>query len=140
MTRINLIDVCKMTDQHLLAEYRELPRIVNDWKKRYGDIKFYKAIPNKFCLGQGHVKFFRNKIKFLIQRYRLIVDELLKRNFAIKQTSIVDNEVSHILTIDINQITWKPSNEDIEISQQRITEKIKQKPKFYRFYGSTLIT
>lgn len=139
MTRINLIDVSIMTDQHLLAEYRELPRIVNDWKKRYGDSKFYKAIPNKFCLGQGHVKFFRNKIKFLIQQYRLIVDELLKRNFSIKQTSIVDNEVAHLLTIDINQITWKPSVEDITISQQRITEKIKQKPEFYRFYSNRLL-
>lgn len=139
MTRINLIDVSIMTDQHLLAEYRELPRIVNDWKKRYSDIKFYKAIPNKFCLGQGHVKFFRNKIQFLIQRYGLIVGELLKRNFAVKQTSIVDNEISHLLSIDVNQITWKPSNEDIEISQQRITEKIKQKPKFYRFYGSSIL-
>lgn len=139
MTRINLIDVSKMTDQHLLAEYRELPRIVNDWKKRYSDVKFYKAIPNKFCLGQGHVKFFRNKIRFLIQRYRLIVDELLKRNFSVKQTSIVDNEIARVLTIDGNQITWNPSDEDIEISQQRITEKIEQKPEFYRFYGNRLL-
>ena len=138
MTRINLIDVSTMTDQHLLAEYRELPRIVNDWKKRYGDVKFYKAIPNKFCLGQGHVKFFRNKIQFLIQRHRLIVDELLKRNFSVKQISIVDNKVTHLLNIDVNQITWKPSDEDIEISQQRITEKIKQKPEFYRFYSNRL--
>ena len=139
MTRINLIDVSIMTDQHLLAEYRELPRIVNDWKKRYSDIKFYKAIPNKFCLGQGHIKFFWNKIQFLIQRYGLIVGELLKRNFAVKQTSIVDNEISHLLSIDANQITWNPTDEDIAISQQRITEKIKQKPEFYRFYSNAII-
>ena len=60
--------------------------------------------------------------------------------FSVKQTSIVDNEISYLLSIDVNQITWKPSNEDIEISLQQITEKIEQKPEFYRFYGSTLIT
>jgi len=29
MTRINLLPVKELSDQHLMAEYRELPRIVN---------------------------------------------------------------------------------------------------------------
>lgn len=33
MTRINVVPVTELTDKHLLAEYRELPRIFGASKK-----------------------------------------------------------------------------------------------------------
>lgn len=78
MTRINLVKVQTLSDQHLLAEYRELPRIISDWRKRGYFPKFYEGIPSNYRLGSGHVKFFRNKLKFLIKRFSLIIQELLK--------------------------------------------------------------
>lgn len=139
MTRINLVDVTTMADQHLMAEYRELPRIVNEWKVKCNNIKFYQGIPNKFCLGTGHVRFFRNKIRFLIQRYSLIVQELIKRNFKLQQQDMRDSVITNLLAIDEHQVDWFPTKEDIKISQARINEKLRQRPTFYRYYGKLII-
>lgn len=135
MTRINLVRPDQLSDQHLLAEYRELPRIVNDWSHRSTDKSFYKGIPPKYVLGTGHVKFFRNKIKFLVKRHKDIVKECLKRNFKIAKT----NELTSISLIDLDtrQIEYAPSKEEIEISKERINLKIQQKPKWYKYYGKT---
>ena len=103
MTRINLIPPEFLSDQHLLAEYRELPRIVNSYKCNiYNPNKnFYKNIPTKYKLGTGHVKFFRNKIKFLLDRYKLLVKELLYRGFNISYYSEGDyNDLINIVMFD----------------------------------------
>lgn len=60
MTRINLVPVSELSDQHLIAEYRELPRIFNlvlnaQYKGKYPlDFK----ISDTYLLGTGHVTFF----------------------------------------------------------------------------------
>lgn len=55
MTRVNLVPVKELYDQHLLAEHREIKRIPNlikQWK--------YNFVwqPKKYKLWSGHVKFF----------------------------------------------------------------------------------
>ena len=54
MTRINLIDVEELSDQNLLAEYRELPRCIKQ------DINTDDA-PDKYTLGKGHMKWAAHK-------------------------------------------------------------------------------
>ena len=44
MTRINLINPEKLTDQHLLAEYRELPRIFWILRKKISENKEIKVL------------------------------------------------------------------------------------------------
>ncbi len=62
MTRINLIPPTELCDQHLLAEHRELTRIPNAVAKG----KFHlKGQPEEYKLGEGHVRFFFNKMTFL---------------------------------------------------------------------------
>lgn len=57
MTRINIgINPKQLTDQHLLAEAREIKRICNRFKQRLEKNKF-DDIPEKFCLGKGHELF-----------------------------------------------------------------------------------
>ena len=61
MTRINSASpVEHLTDEHLLAEHREIKRLPSVLKK--ANTQTIK-IPAKFCLGPGHVKFFLNKKK-----------------------------------------------------------------------------
>lgn len=56
MTRINLVDPVILSDKHLMAEYRELPRIFTavtklvDKNIRPHDVD----IPEKYVLGKGH--------------------------------------------------------------------------------------
>ena len=62
MTRINShINPKNLSDEHLLAEHREIKRVP---KMLYKSIKkgSVPKIPNKFCLGTGHVTFFYDKI------------------------------------------------------------------------------
>jgi deoxyribonuclease (pyrimidine dimer) len=68
MTRINAgIRPAELVDQHLLAELREIKRIPNVVKQ--GKAKL-DGIPERFSLGTGHVRFFYNKLGYLLRRYR----------------------------------------------------------------------
>lgn len=80
MTRINVVPVTELCDQHLLAEHRELVRIPNGLQS--GKLKFeYLDRPDQYVLGEGHVKFFTNKLRFLYNRYQELDDECIKRGF-----------------------------------------------------------
>ena len=85
MTRINLIPPNELTDQHLLAEHREIKRIPNiilSWKYSLDNQ------PKEFTLWTGHVKFFYDKIQFLYFRYRSLYYECIKRWFNIEDYSL----------------------------------------------------
>ena len=81
MTRINVgIHPSELPSKLLLAEHREIKRIPNVIKSG----KFNLAgIPEKFTLGTGHVKFFYNKLQYLLERYNAIYNECVARNFNV---------------------------------------------------------
>lgn len=82
MTRINVIPVTDLCDQHLLAEHRELVRIPNSLLS--GKLSFqYDDRPSEYTLGAGHVKFFTNKLRFLFTRYQSLHEECLCRGFKV---------------------------------------------------------
>ena len=66
MTRINLIDPSLLCDKHLMAEYRELIRIPN---AVFGRKMEPKPITDDNVLGEGHVKFFSDKLTFLLKQH-----------------------------------------------------------------------
>jgi hypothetical protein len=85
MTRINsAIPVKFLTDEHLLAEHREIKRLPGILFNHKGKVI---PIPTKFCLGKGHVLFFMNKFLFTYNRYKLIYNECLNRGFNVKDYS-----------------------------------------------------
>lgn len=138
MTRINLIPVEELTDQHLIAEYRELPRIFSlvknaqDKGKNVSDFK----ISDKYLLGTGHVIFFYNKLIFLQKRLNLLINECLKRGFhiSLQQEYPLDAFNNEWLN------DWKPDFEEINLSYSRISEKINANPYFYKLKGKALYT
>lgn len=82
MTRINCgIPPAELTDKHLLAEHREIKRIPNTVVSGKAKIE---NIPDKFCLGKGHVKFFYDKQKYLLKRYLEIYTECKLRGFNVQ--------------------------------------------------------
>ena len=63
MTRINIIPVQELFDQHLIAEYREItmvPAALNRTINSKAGLKVSK-INKPFTLNKGHVYFFYNK-------------------------------------------------------------------------------
>lgn len=85
-------------------------------------------IPNQYKLGPGHMLFFKNKLKYLEKRHKLIKKEMQNRGFKINETidlSIFKKDL-------IND--FKPSSKDKEIIKERLIWKINLKPNYYRYY------
>lgn len=128
MTRINLLPPSDLYDQHLMAEYRELPRIFSYVEKLKS---IPKDIPTQYTMGKGHVKFFSDKLKFLMHRQFKITEELLDRGFKINfdvrelylRYSTIDNKFKN---------DYHPTDDEVAISLQRINEKLAEKPGWYR--------
>ena len=130
MTRINLVPVWELSDQHLIAEWRELPRVFRLVKKKLDEWNPI-IISENYTMWTGHVRFFYDKLLFLQKRHQELVKEALKRGFKITLTEKISlnffpEEYCH---------DFIPSEQDLKISQQRILEKLQAKPDFYTFYG-----
>jgi deoxyribonuclease (pyrimidine dimer) len=116
MTRINIgIDTKLLTNKHLLAEHREIKRIPNAIKNSRAVLK---DIPQQFCLGKGHVRFFYNKLLYLKNRYESIYKECIERNLNIQSYITAWNDIPNELMQD-----YTPTPKDIEIIMARLIER-----------------
>jgi hypothetical protein len=87
MTRINCaIPPAILTDQHLLAEHREIKRLPQMWQIWVKNGRKTK-VPKDFTLNTGHCCFFYNKGQYTLNRYRDIHQECLKRGFNVQDYS-----------------------------------------------------
>tara|TARA_Y100000590_G_scaffold445646_1_gene578082 strand:+ start:812 stop:1219 length:408 start_codon:yes stop_codon:yes gene_type:complete len=131
MTRINIIPVQELFDQHLIAEYREItmvPAALNRTINSKSGLKLSK-INNTFTLNKGHVYFFYNKGKYLHKRYKEIVKEMKARGFQPNP----NRKFPKNIFIENNLYNdWQPSVEDYKIIRERIKSKIKARPFWYK--------
>lgn len=124
MTRINVIPVEDLSREHLVAEYREITRVPNNLKKslsRKGKPFCFSEIPLDYVLGEGHVKFFFDKMLFLKNRFELLVEEMLRRNY---KPSYTDSSIF----IPEDKTFYKdytPTKEAIDKNLRRIKERTK---------------
>ena len=125
MVRVNLINPFKLADQHLIAEYDEILMLLGYVKKYPNQI----GIPNQYSLGKGHIKFFKNKLLYLKKRHELLRKEMKKRGFIPKKT------INLKLFRKSLRNDWKPAERDFSIIKQRLIEKIRRKPLYYRYYS-----
>jgi len=117
MTRINVgIPPAELTNQHLIAEHREIKRIPNCIAKGKYNMD---GIPDKFKLGTGHVKFFYNKLLHLKKRYIRLYEECIKRGFNVQNYIGAWDNVPKELMND-----YKVRANDIRIIRERINEKL----------------
>lgn len=140
MTRINLIPPRELHTKHLVAEYRELPRVVklavNYWIRNYRGKKV-AAIPEYYTLGTGHVTFFYNKYLWLQQRYNALVMEMFIRNFTVSHPFITtigsvvnampdltNEERLYVHDKLFSKTNWVPGIEEIELNKARIKERL----------------
>jgi deoxyribonuclease (pyrimidine dimer) len=130
MTRINIIPVSELTDQHLIAEYREITMVpaalTRTLNSKSGFIK--KKIPDRFTLNTGHVYFFYDKGLYLYNRYDNIVEEMILRGFNPDLKRIFPKDIFPFELFN----DWIPTIKEQEIVRSRIKEKIAMKPSWYR--------
>lgn len=85
MTRINLVPPSELSRLHLVAEYRELPRVFGLVRRHQsaGRRPADLPIPDRYTLGRGHMMFFANKLRFLVRRQWSIVAEMRSRGYSV---------------------------------------------------------
>lgn len=129
MTRVNVIPPQDLTDQHLMAEYREIRHVGPSLQRSLkSNSKSYLKIPKQYTLNTGHVTFFYNKGKYLYRRFLELRCELLSRGFNINKETYFD--ISLFPPKFFND--WLPTTRDIKINLERINYRISQKPNFYK--------
>lgn len=127
MTRINVVPVEELVREHLIAEYREIVRVFTLVRKaqqsginKY-NFKQKKKVPDKYTLGTGHVLFFYNKLRYVLNRYHALTNEMIKRNY--KPNPIGDNDLTD--RIDNSWFgDYSVTQEALEINRKRIQERV----------------
>lgn len=121
MTRINLVPIEELSDRHLVAEYRELPRCLKQEISLLG-------VQDRYLLGAGHMKWARLHGRFLLDRYSSICDEMRYRGFNVGYPAATLSSY-----LKDWMLGYVPDERDIELSRDRIVERISQKPGLYRW-------
>lgn len=159
MTRINLVPVEELMDQHLFAEFREIKMVPKSLRrsleaaekrglkkygytspsskqvKQYGQDVTLVRIPPAFTLNTGHVSFFYDKGAYLQDRFHALVVELIRRGFNFDKNSQLDEAgVFAALPARFNQ-HYTPTPEALALVRERIALRISQRPGWYRYYG-----
>lgn len=121
MTRINCIPPAELTREHLLAEYRELPRTVAlanaAWRARRADVE--RRAPARYVLGTGHVLFFYDKLSWVRERFRGLVEEMLRRGYRPAYRELPPIEVGAAW-----MRSWAPDAAAMDLNRARIAARL----------------
>ena len=110
MTRINLVPVCELADQHLVAEYREIFMVGSSLQRSMRSPNW----PTK---------------KSALPKYLDLIEEMKCRGMnpdpsrKFKREQWPDELFSN----------WAPNENDLAVIRERIETKIQQKPGWYRW-------
>lgn len=131
MTRINAsIKPIELTNSHLLAEIRELPRILNTVKSGKAKIENKTDV---FKLGENHTTFFYSRLKYLVNRHKNLVDEAKVRGFNIMDYSDSYKDIPQELFND-----WRETKESRELLKDRINQRLKESKQVIRYYDKVI--
>ena len=119
MTRVNVVRPSTLCNKHLMAEYREMPRLVKNLEtslNRKNTPFNLDEIPNAYKLGTGHVKFFFDKFKFLHNRHIELRKELLERGYNLTDT---DSDIFTKVPMEYYN-DYQPTEHAIMLKEERI--------------------
>lgn len=138
MTRVNLVDVCCLADQHLFAEWREIKHVPPALARSLRSRKPLK-IPSSFVLGEGHVTFFYDKLLWLAERHQQLGAELLRRKYDIdvRGAIIAFDESLQFSPLKLRNY-WCPKVSEQLLSVHRIRNRISGKVDWFKFHGQPL--
>lgn len=119
MTRINCVPVEELSGPHLVAEYRELPRVFALAEKAAA--RGALSQPSNYTLGKGHLLFFYTRLGFLAERHAALVEEMKRRGYKPSFGGIRRKDFPSIP--DSFWGSWEPTEEALRINRQRIKER-----------------
>lgn len=121
MTRINVISPRKLSNKHLVAEYRELPRVFGLVRRaiaRGETATFTYRNYDRYVLGKGHVRFFYTRLRYLVRRYDALVQEMLRRGYKPNYVAAQAHGIGPQWFGD-----WLPTSADVETNMARLRER-----------------
>lgn len=122
MTRINCIPVTELSDKHLVAEYRELPRVFGLVAKaiQRGERPDDPRNPTEYTLGKGHVRFFYPRLRYCKKRFTQLVREMRRRGMKPQYGATIgtDQMMGYGFLGD-----WTPTPAAQALNRQRIADK-----------------
>jgi len=123
MTRINLVNPADLTDKHLLAELRELPRIFS-YVEKHG---IPENLPTQYVLGKGHMKFFTDKLTWLFSRWCVLRREWVDiRGFKYELTpNDINRKYGHLFAKE-QATEYIPTNYEISLNVERINNRLQK--------------
>ncbi|MGB3024467.1 pyrimidine dimer DNA glycosylase/endonuclease V [Paradevosia shaoguanensis] len=123
MTRINCVPPSELTVQHLVAEYRELPRIFALVRAAIarGERPDDSRNPTEYRLGSGHVRFFYPRLLYLARRQASLIAEMQSRGY---RPAFTDSAglLAGIPAEWCND--WQPTPEAQAANRARISERL----------------
>lgn len=122
-----------LADQHLIAEYRELPMVIGSLRVNGWKVKGF--ISDHFTLGTGHINFFKIRIPYLQARHVEVKKEMVSRGYKCDALSIASVAVDDQRCM----LNWTPTMIDSQVIRKRILEKMLMKPWWYRYLGKPIV-
>ena len=130
--RINVINPKYLTDQHLVAEYREMKMITYYYVKssltKDGIDK--SRISERYTLSTGHAYMWYDKFGYIDKRFKSVCKEMRKRNFKCDYDKLDYRGIPKSAFGD-----FVPTIEDIEVNLSRIIDRLYDKPDWYKYKG-----
>lgn len=121
MTRINCVPAMELTREHLVAEYRELPRLAKHALGKFARKPDFIP-PETYRLGKGHMDFFVDKGHWLETRHRELCNEMKRRGYTV---NFPEYPIMH--HPDKWRKDWTPTEEALKINRERIRERLNDK-------------
>lgn len=119
VTRINVVPTSELTNLHLLAEYRELPRVFTYARSKGESV--IPDVPQEYTLGKGHVKFFANRLTYCMDRYVGLCNELDKRGYRTFPVNMKDL----LKGVSISRFNdYKPTQKALLVNRERIAKRL----------------
>ncbi|AEE67913.1 endonuclease [Bordetella pertussis] len=116
MTRINCVPVEELSGPHLVAEYRELPRVFALAHKAAARGALVQ--PAAYTLGKGHLLFFYTRLGYLARRHRALVEEMRRRGYRPAFAGVTCEDFADIPAPFWNDRT--PTEEALALNRARI--------------------
>ena len=127
VTRINILPVECLTDQHLVAEYKEITRPFTKMRHRMQTNNTDFTTTEDYVLGSGHETFFFDKLEFLFKRYQALATEMLNRdmNVDIAKFSEVYTDLANNFKHTQFWNDWQPTPREIYLNMARLCRRSK---------------
>lgn len=119
MTRINCVPVRELSGSHLIAEYRELPRVFALARKAAARGPFMQ--PERYTLGKGHLLFFYTRLDYLSKRHSELIEEMRRRGYRPGFSGVQRTLYPDIPDSFWND--WRPDEQALRLNRQRIAER-----------------